>query len=411
MLILAAKFLVIVGLPIAAALIWQRHTRAAWSCVFFAFAAFVFNYVATWTPGYTLSGYTPLSRSVISLVSPSLADSIWAQYLGWPSLMVNGLFYGLISVGVRWLLLRFLAVTVRSWEEGILFGLGYSVAIILARHGREVLRQYRIKNIVAPPHTSDDMIVILNDAYQWDSTLFAVSHWMITTVPFAVGISLAVLFSVRRRQIWLFLAAILLYIMGTAVQGKAQEAVREVRTIIYPVLVWVGIPGPWLSPAALLLMFCLASLPALWLTFRLRSSWMTLDCQEEDKEMEKLIRPAFLNVVTIAALLFTLSQLLSMGPDSMTPAMNRIIYFHREAGESLNLQLTAELEQLTAELEQLTAELEQRQWITSIVMATTAIAILASVIANYIDRQQQRVTIGRIRRLEADLHRLKTRSP
>ena len=45
MIVLIAKLSLSVGLPIAAAVVWQSRTQARWSSLFFAFVAFAVNYL------------------------------------------------------------------------------------------------------------------------------------------------------------------------------------------------------------------------------------------------------------------------------------------------------------------------------------------------------------------------------
>lgn len=113
--------------------------------------------------------------------------------------------------------------------------------------------------------------------------------------------------------------------------------------------------------------------------------------------MDKLIRPVIFNVITIAALLFALVQMLSIQPGRITPSMTETIQILDEVDESLS--------------DRLTTDQNRRRWFTNLAMITTVIAILANVTANYLGRRRQRVNVAKISRLEEELQRLRIGRP
>lgn len=117
--------------------------------------------------------------------------------------------------------------------------------------------------------------------------------------------------------------------------------------------------------------------------------------------MNERIRPVVFNVITIAALLIALVQLVLVSPMYAMPATTETI------------QLLVELAQNNDAVEdtlitRLADDLMRRRWLGNGMMVTMGIAILANVIANYLGRGRQRVNQDRIRRLEAELHGMRS---
>ena len=118
--------------------------------------------------------------------------------------------------------------------------------------------------------------------------------------------------------------------------------------------------------------------------------------------MANLIRPVTFNILTIAALLFALVQIVILAPGRPTPTTTEAI------------QLLAELAREDSAVDEtlsvrMTVDQERRQWLNNNMIVTIAIAILANVAANYLGRGRQRTNQDRIRRLEAELQGLQSR--
>ena len=112
--------------------------------------------------------------------------------------------------------------------------------------------------------------------------------------------------------------------------------------------------------------------------------------------MNERIRPVVFNVVTIAALLIALVQLVLVSPMYTMPATAEAI------------QLLAELAQENEAVDEsvitlLENDVMRRRLLGNGMIVTMGIAILANVVANYLGRGRQRMNVGRIRRLEAEL--------
>ncbi|MYC97269.1 MAG: hypothetical protein F4X14_20115 [Caldilineaceae bacterium SB0661_bin_32] len=120
--------------------------------------------------------------------------------------------------------------------------------------------------------------------------------------------------------------------------------------------------------------------------------------------MASLVRPVIFNILTIAALLFALAQLVILAPGRTTPTTTEAV------------QLLAELARESDAVDEtlgarMAADQARRQLFSNNMIATIAIAILANVIANYLGRGRQRTNRDRIRRLEAELQELQSRGP
>ena len=112
--------------------------------------------------------------------------------------------------------------------------------------------------------------------------------------------------------------------------------------------------------------------------------------------MNERIRPVVFNVVTIAALLIALVQLVLVSPMYTMPATAEAI------------QLLAELARENEAVDEsvitlLENDVMRRRLLGNGMMITMGIAILANVVANYLGRGRQRMNVDRIRRLEAEL--------
>ena len=112
--------------------------------------------------------------------------------------------------------------------------------------------------------------------------------------------------------------------------------------------------------------------------------------------MNEGIRPVVFNVVTIAALLIALVQLVLVSPMYTMPATAEAI------------QLLAELARENEAVDEsvitlLELDVMRRRLLGNGMIVTMGIAILANVVANYLGRGRQRMNLDRIRRLEAEL--------
>ena len=117
--------------------------------------------------------------------------------------------------------------------------------------------------------------------------------------------------------------------------------------------------------------------------------------------MNEPIRPVVFNVITIAALLIALAQLVLVFPMYTMPATTEAI--------QLLIELAQESDAVEESLIELLAnDLMRRKWLGNGMIVTMTIAILANVIANDLGRGRQRMNQARIRQLEADLDAMRS---
>ena len=245
MLELVAKLLVVICLPVTATIVWKIRTRATWVCLVFAFGAIIIYEFAL----------IPL----VSVVEPLTVRSVGNPFVKvWPYVVSLGIIYGFLREGIRWLLMRFAVRTVWSWEEGVFFGICYSVLTILFTLGKRVDTTITVNELWHP----SQIIPHLNDHYFWMKVLVGVWEWSIPLIAFNVGTSLAVLLSVRRRQTWPFLIAVLFVV----VYAMPSALVWPLK----PVLEWAGVARGYSLGLGYNLLQFIAVLPPIWFTLYLR---------------------------------------------------------------------------------------------------------------------------------------------
>lgn len=113
----------------------------------------------------------------------------------------------------------------------------------------------------------------------------------------------------------------------------------------------------------------------------------------------RLFQPVLFNLITIAAMLFSLFQLVAV---SQGTATNEVI----ELFEELAAEGGIEDETLSVRL---AAEQDRRLRLANYILATLMIAILANVVANYVGRGRHHANTTRIRELEAELRGMRWR--
>ncbi|MCY4080766.1 MAG: YhfC family glutamic-type intramembrane protease [Caldilineaceae bacterium] len=187
-----------VVIPVAAAIIWQRVSRALWSSLFFGFGA------------YAVIGLLRIPLDQV-LAIPSIMELI-SFPLGFlvmkypPGFILYALIYALFREGSRWLILFFPATSVRTWKEGVMFGLGYSWLAVLQNLGKYV--SGFSEEIELNLYSFVEAVEIVSGLGPELTLLIALDRGLAETV-FNVGTCLVVMFSVRRRNVWLLLAAVL----------------------------------------------------------------------------------------------------------------------------------------------------------------------------------------------------------
>ncbi len=201
----ALNGLLMIAMPIVLAIILTRHWKMGWSIWWIGISAFIISQV----------GHIPFNWGAGLLINQF--DLVY-----WPPLaqqVFNAIFLGL-SAGVfeevtRYLVLRFWAKKARSWQNGILFGIGHggSEAIIL---GVLVLLTYTSMLAI---HGTDLSTLVPSDQLEltqrqvqaywsipwYDSLLGAVER--LFTIPVQICMAVLVMQAFTRKKIgWLFLA-------------------------------------------------------------------------------------------------------------------------------------------------------------------------------------------------------------
>ncbi len=168
--------------------------------------------------------------------------------------------YGAISHGARWLSLRYMAKSVQSWRDGVMFGIGYSSgAFLLMLWGLLAPQTIDPGPVPASPIRRD---LFWDDFLVWEHAILLAWHLGILVMILNVGTSLAVLYSVRRRQVWTLLAAVIVYAMHWAAHwvavGNIPHVIREQVFGLWSIIYWRE------------LVLFIAVLPALCMIFFLR---------------------------------------------------------------------------------------------------------------------------------------------
>ena len=212
--------------PTLAAIIWQRRNHIPWTA---AYAALVAAAI------YALLRI-PINEYIRPLPFLSLKDPNDFQQVAIQSATI-ALTYGTIRESVRWLIMRHPAARMTTWQAGILFGLVYTAAFATLNMIR-IVKWYALRaayeletftnydpNI---PHYEilfslknaplQQITASISPAFD-PATMIAYSlRWGIVPTALNIGISLAILYSVRHRKAWPFFAAIACFATVDAIQ-------------------------------------------------------------------------------------------------------------------------------------------------------------------------------------------------
>ena len=187
-------------LPATTAIAWQRHSRAFWGSLFFGFGAFaVYGLVRI-----------PLGQVLTHPLFLKLLDPLPDLFMNFPTAWVIWTFiFGLFREGIRWLTFFFPATSVRTWKECVLFGLGYSCLVAAQQIGANISYSAASQQKNLSQYSFVELIQVVNDMTLWWAALYSALNWGVVETIFNIGTCLLVMFSVRRQNVWLFLAAVL----------------------------------------------------------------------------------------------------------------------------------------------------------------------------------------------------------
>lgn len=248
LIMLVVELALVIALPVVAATLWKQRSRALWSSLAFGSIAFALAQLIR----------LPLLQG-LSLVLNPVARSWDPAPLIWINTTLLVITSGLIEEGARWLIIGRFAKNVRTWREGVMFGIGHGgieallfvggsviSALVLSLSAPTVLAQLEQlpPDQAAAVQTQLDALTALR---WWEPLLGAWER--VPAMVFHVGASLLVLLGLLRRDRRLLLAAMTLHIGFNAIA-----------------VVMLQIAGPLLTELAI----TLAALLPLWLVFRLR---------------------------------------------------------------------------------------------------------------------------------------------
>ena len=218
---LAAKLLLMIAFPIVVTVVWQRLTRSAWYLLLFALGAYIVVHMVK----------IPVGQVIPHLLRFSYSNPDWGYFPYWTAnLAIKGLF----AEGIHWLSLRFGAGEVKffqgedlSWQEGVMFGLGYTIVVMLITTGEYFYTRAWDAGVLSPvdPLTpaffslfqpgwlDEGAIQSLNEVMPWWDIMFMTVGFGGTHLMFNVGSSLVLFLSIQRQSVALFLVAVGYYIV------------------------------------------------------------------------------------------------------------------------------------------------------------------------------------------------------
>lgn len=189
------------AVPIVAAIVWRTRTHTNWSSLFWGFGVFAAHNLIRELLGQPFTQLWTSALNDLGVILP-FTSTFWLH------VMLNSLPHAILREGIRWLMFRYVATHIQSWKQGVMFALGYSILAALFQIGDYVtsfdadLLRFRYSLI-------ETLTILRGRPAPWWQILLFLWHTGVLSTVFNVGTSLAVLLSVRRRAVWLLLAAIL----------------------------------------------------------------------------------------------------------------------------------------------------------------------------------------------------------
>jgi len=263
MIILIAKLSLMIGLPAAAAIVWQKRTHAHWYNLLSGFGAFAVYYLVRIPLDLVLPPFLELVPLDGGL-PPPLPNPMVIHIVYWWGIgtywVLQVTILGIFRESTRWLMFRYVATNVRSWRDGVMFGIGYSCIATVLLAGELASDLAVHQNLLT--YSLVEIITTLNNEIGWGVALRLAWRWALLLMVFNVGTSLVVLFSVQRRDIRFLLLAVMLYVVFAATPFAV--------FFRFPYLQLGWMEPPLALGGATELTRLLVTLPPLWLIFRLR---------------------------------------------------------------------------------------------------------------------------------------------
>ncbi|MCY3903536.1 MAG: hypothetical protein OXF76_10275 [Caldilineaceae bacterium] len=216
---LAAKLLLPLAFPVVVTIVWQSLTRSSWKVLPFALGAYILAHIVT----------IPVDRLLPYLLGFLYSGPDQGNFPYW---IANLTIKGLFTEGIQWLILLFVATEVKlfkqgeelSWQEGVLFGLGYSSIEILTGAGDHfffLAWDAGVLSSIGPnmpmvfslfqPNLGEAAVRTMNDLLPWWATLNLTLGFGVTSLVFNAGSSLVLFFSIQRKSVAFFLVAVTCY--------------------------------------------------------------------------------------------------------------------------------------------------------------------------------------------------------
>ncbi|MDE0198219.1 MAG: hypothetical protein OXK78_08500 [Caldilineaceae bacterium] len=257
---LAAKLLLTLAFPVVVTIVWQSLTRSSWKVLPFALGAYILVHIVI----------IPVGQLLPYLLRFSYSSPDWGNFPYWiASLAIKGLF----TEGIQWLILLFVATEVKlfkqgeelSWQEGVLFGLGYGSVGMLTSAGNHfffLAWDAGVLSSTGPnmpavfslfqPSLGEAAVRPMNELLPWWAILNVTLGFGVTSLIFNTGSSLALFFSIQRKSVTFFLVAVAYYTLYSLTPELLEHS-------------------PFSGPIQVVGSFLIVSLPFL-LIFRLRKT-------------------------------------------------------------------------------------------------------------------------------------------
>ena len=209
-------FLLLFGFPVAAVVLWQRRFRSSWIIVLFALIAFAVNFLLQELASPI---YDSISEAIVPLIGPPFQMGF---FLPWIAIYFVG---GLIREGVHWLTIRHGAASVRSWRDGMFFGIAYGSIVMMIMLSKDIYTSLEFTGLFTPTlellvaggskPSFNEIVETLKNDYHWIRSLLLFLSWGMSSMIFNIGTCLIVVFSVRKKSVIYFLVAVVIYVAYT----------------------------------------------------------------------------------------------------------------------------------------------------------------------------------------------------
>lgn len=213
---LVAKLLLPLAFPVVVTIVWLILTRSSWKILPFSLGAYILVHIVI----------IPVGELLPHLLRFTYSNPDWGYFPYWTASLA---FKGLFTEGIQWLILLFVATEVKlfkqgeelSWQEGVLFGLGYGGVGMLAAAGNHfyfVAWDAGVLSSTGPnmpavfslfqPSLGEAAVRPMNDLLPWWVILNVTLGFGVTSLIFHTGSSLALFFSIQRKSVTFFLVAV-----------------------------------------------------------------------------------------------------------------------------------------------------------------------------------------------------------